>query len=303
MRIQRLGTLSLLVAIACVGCDSGGSGTSSPPPSSSGAASSSSAGSSEEAPSAESRPAEEEVAEIKEGWGNLKGQFVYDGSPPTPAPLSITKDQEFCGKHNLVDESIVVNNENGGLANVVVYLYARRAQDAPEPHESYAETADARVVLDNNQCRFEPHVCLLRTSQTLVIKNSDTVGHNTNIATQSNASFNQTIPIGSELEHQLSAAERRPAKVGCNIHPWMTGWVLPQETPYFAVSGKDGAFEINNLPSGKWTFQVWHEKASVDEVTIDGAAKKWSKGRVEITINGDATTDLGEIKLAEALFQ
>ena len=42
-----------------------------------------------------------------------------------------TKDPEFCGKHQLVDETIVVNKDNKGLANVVVYLIGmRQAQDS-----------------------------------------------------------------------------------------------------------------------------------------------------------------------------
>jgi plastocyanin len=298
MRIQRLASLVLLALVALVGCGSSSQSTDSQAPSPPSASSTA-------APAtAKSPPAEEEVAEVAEGWGHLKGQFIYDGSPPAQSPLTITKDPEFCGQHRIVDESLVVNGENGGLANAVVYLSVRRGQDAPQSHESYAETADARVTLDNDKCRFEPHISLLRTSQTLLIKNSDPVGHNTNIAASSNASFNQTIPSGSEIEHHFDAVERRPAAVSCNIHPWMKGWILPIDTPYFAVSRENGEFEINNLPSGTWTFQVWHEKAGgIGEVTMDGKTTKWSKGRVSLTINADTVTDLGEIKLSEALFQ
>ena len=59
-------------------------------------------------------------------WGNVKGQFLYDGNPPEPAKLRITKDEEECCKHELVDESLVVNGENHGLKNVVIYLYQER---------------------------------------------------------------------------------------------------------------------------------------------------------------------------------
>ncbi len=316
MRLQRLASLVIFSLVAGIGCDndSGSSkspSSSSPSPSStatspapSSSAPSSSAPSSSTAATPAPQPSKDTVAEVKDGWGSLKGKFIYDGSPPEPSPLTITKDREVCGKLNLVDESIVVNKENQGLANVVVFLYLKRGQDPPQSHESYAETADARVELDNKQCRFEPHVCLLRTSQTLVIKNSDSVGHNTNIAAKNNASFNQTVPAGSELEHKFTETERRPATVGCNIHPWMTGWVLPQDTPYFAVSGKDGEFEIKDLPSGTWTFQVWHEKArSIGNIEVNGKAAKWSKGRVDVTITADAITDFGDIKFSEDLFQ
>ncbi len=300
MRFERCKLLLGFIVAGCLGC---GGADSGPPTTSSNATPSFAADTTEEIADAEADAATEEVATVKEGWGNLKGKFLYGGSSQSASRLTITKDPEFCGKHDLIDESVVVSSENGGLANVVVFLYVRRGDTPPETHESYADTASSQVVLDNKQCRFEPHICLLRTSQTLLIKNSDPVGHNTNIATNSNPSFNQTIPTGAELEHKLANAERRPAAVGCNIHPWMKGWILPQETPYFAASGSDGGFEINNIPSGKWTFQVWHETAgSVDDVKINGKATNWSKGRVEVTINGDETTDLGEIKLAAGLF-
>ena len=77
----------------------------------------------------------------------------------------------------------------GSFANVVVYLYLR-GKTAPV-HESYSETADAKVTLDNDKCRFEPHVCLLRTSQTLVVGNKDDVGHNTKIDTRDMISIAQ----------------------------------------------------------------------------------------------------------------
>src|SRR5690349_17754269 len=97
-------------------------------------------------------------------WGDLEGTFVFKGTPSTPAKINVDKDQAFCGKHNLVDEKVVVNKENGGLANVVVYLFD---QSKPKIHPDYEKTAKAEVVVDNANCRFEPHVAGLRVGQTL----------------------------------------------------------------------------------------------------------------------------------------
>ncbi len=63
-------------------------------------------------------------------WGNLKGQFIYDGEAPQPAKLSITKDREECCQHDLVDESLVVDPQDHGLRNVIVFLYPARAEGA-----------------------------------------------------------------------------------------------------------------------------------------------------------------------------
>ena len=67
---------------------------------------------------------------LAQEWGNVKGKVVFQGDAPTPSSLNITKDVEVCGKHNLVDESVLVGDGNG-LANVVVYIYVKRGGDPP----------------------------------------------------------------------------------------------------------------------------------------------------------------------------
>ncbi len=237
------------------------------------------------------------------GWGNFRGRFVFDGTAPEAAKLTVDKDTDTCGKHDIRDESVVVNTENGGLANVVVYLAVRSGDKPPAAHESYNAAAESKVVLDNLNCRFEPHVALVRTNQPLLVGNKDDVGHNTKVETFENPTINPITPAGGNFEHTYSRAERKPARVSCSIHSWMSAWVLVQDHPYSAVSDKDGNFEIKNLPVGNWTFIVWHEKAEyVNQVTIGGAKQDWGRGRVTVDVKADATTDLGEIKVAPSLF-
>jgi hypothetical protein len=103
------------------------------------------------------------VASAQE-WGTLKGKFVFDGKPPVPKAINVTK-EPACEAHKLVDESVVVGDD-GGLANVVVYLYLGRGKKVSAVHPDYEKTANDKVVLSNENCRFEPHVALLRTSRT-----------------------------------------------------------------------------------------------------------------------------------------
>ncbi len=305
MSLQRLMTLAiggtLMVALGCGG-EKGSTAVNTAPPET--AAPTTTTSDTPAASTETKAPAAVAKVAIKEGWGHLKGKFTLSGALPSASALQITKDQEVCGKHNLVDESVVVNAENKGVANVVVHLYVGRGDTAPTPHDSYASSQATPVVIDNNQCRFEPHVRVLQPGQTLLIKNSDAVGHNTKIDSVDNPAFNQTLPAGAEIEHQFGGVERRPAGVSCSIHPWMRGWLVIQDTPYAIVSDANGEFEISNLPSGNWTFQVWHEKAgAIAKPTVDGKPANWSKGRFEVTIQADETTDLGHVELAAALFK
>jgi hypothetical protein len=237
------------------------------------------------------------------GWGTLKGRFVYDGEAPQPAPLSITKDQEFCGKHDVRNEELVVNAENGGIKNVVVVLYPGPRGKAPEAHPDYEAALKEPVRLDNAGCRFEPHVLHVREGQELIIGNKDEVGHNTNVAFVSGSPFNELIAAQGEIKKVVTASERTPIPAACNIHPWMRAYVLATDHPYAAITDENGEFTIENLPTGEWTFQIWQEKAGyIEKAQRDGQAQDWEKGRTQFAIN-EGDNDLGEIKLAPAVFE
>jgi plastocyanin len=67
------------------------------------------------------------------------------------------------------------------------------------------------------------------------------------------------------------------------VHPEMQGFVVVLETPYFAVSNKDGSYSITNVPPGTYTISIWHEK-------LKGASVK-----VTVPATGSVTQDF-EIK-------
>jgi plastocyanin len=231
-------------------------------------------------------------------WATLKGKFVFGGAAPAAGELKADKDVEVCGKHKLLAEELVVGADKG-VANVVVFVRDKGVKVNPEA----AKSASAKVVLDNKDCRFEPHVAFVQVGQDLVVKNSDTVGHNSNIATVKNAPSNNLIPAGGEASLKFTSDEAVPAQVTCNIHPWMKGWLLVRPNPYGAVSKADGTFEIKDLPVGEVELQFWHEKAGyLGEMTIGGKAEKASKGRKKVAIAAGGT-DLGEIVLDAAVFQ
>jgi hypothetical protein len=236
-----------------------------------------------------------------EEWGTLTGRFIYDGKDaPKPAKIAATKDPEVCGKHDLHEEYLEVAAD-GGLQNAVIYVLTKDIPVAP----SYDESAKADVVLDNKNCRFEPHVAVLRTTQSLVLKNSDPVGHNSKVEPLKNPAINPIIPSGQEIKQQFPEEENIPVKVGCNIHPWMGAYVVIRKTPYAAVSDKEGNFEIKDLPVDKeLEFVLWQEKSGyLKEAKIEGVkgGKADTKGRFKLKIKpGD--NKLGDIKVSPKLF-
>lgn len=238
-------------------------------------------------------------ARAADTWGDLSGRFLFDGEPPKQAPVA--NPSADCVAHKPVDDSLVVSKDKE-VANVVIWLRTAAIKEHPD----YAKTAKDKVTIDNKNCTFVPKVILLRTTQTLEIKNSDSFGHNTKADALANDSFNVIVQAGGATTKSLPKEESLPLNVGCNIHPFMGGKLLVRKSPYMAVSQADGKFEIKNLPTGKpLEFQFWHEKkGNLSAVTIKGVdgGKTDSKGRAKVTIKA-GSNDLGDIKLSASLFK
>ncbi|MGV3486300.1 MAG: methylamine utilization protein [Planctomycetaceae bacterium] len=227
--------------------------------------------------------------------GTLKAQFVYGGSAFDPTALVPDKDTEFCGKHKLVNERLLINKSNNGIQNVVFQVYTGRGGSKLEATQHEAKT----VTLANNQCRFEPRVVLLQVGDTLEITNPDPIGHNANLNFFANTAQNLLIPPGAKKEIAIEKAEPGVVRVDCNIHPWMTAQVVALDHPFAAVSDADGMIEIKNLPAGKaLVFRINHEAADsgIKEVKIGNKTETLKKNNIEIMIK-PGMNDLGKITI------
>lgn len=244
------------------------------------------------------------AAEQDSSWGDLTGRFVYDGAPPTPQKWKISGgDADYLRRINaeMVDESLVVDRADGGIANVVIYLM-------PEPgkkldiHPHYAETAEAEVRIEALAGRFNPHIQLLRTSQTLVQANRDSIGYNFNIAVLRNPRNSVLIPTGPTQKVQFAREERLPCPVTCNIHPWMNAYLLIRHSPYMAKTDANGRFTIKRLPVGTHRFQLWHERGGylrnlqVNERVAD------QLGQIEVEVKPGGSSIGEQIKLSPLRF-
>ena len=241
-----------------------------------------------------------EAEPMGEGWGALTGVLRFDGSAPQLGSLATGgKDAEVCDKAPIPDESLIVDSGSGGIKNVIIY--ARRTSRI---HESFEATADEAQVFDQENCVFLTHVKPMRVSQPLTIKNSDPIGHNTNISPPADRSVNVLLPGGGESEFQFTRQQNTPVAVACNIHPWMKAYILPRNDPYFAVTDAEGRFTIENLPAGEEIeFQVWHERAKGSQGSLQITGLTDGNGRFKQTIPADGEIDLQTVQVPAASFQ
>ncbi|MFM8734472.1 MAG: hypothetical protein ACKOC8_04675 [Pirellulales bacterium] len=228
------------------------------------------------------------------GWATLKGRFVFAGDPGQPKPLAVDKDTEVCGKSSkLFDRSLRVDASSKGLADVVVFV--RKSSRVKDP------VPETQIVFDQKNCEFLTRVFVARVGQPVDVRNSDPVGHNTNIE---GTSFNQLIPAGQGTTYRPDTEMGTPKAVTCNIHPWMKAYVIFRKDGYVAVSAVDGSFQIPDLPAGEpLEFQVWHARATGPggAVGLDRPDLKWSpKGRFVTTLQADEVKDLGVLEVPSA---
>ncbi len=192
-----------------------------------------------------------------------------------------------------MNERLVVNKDNNGIKNVVVYVYTGRGgSDLPKmPPVNETRT------LANDKCRFEPHIIIAQTGDTLKVTNPDPIGHNANLNFFNNKPQNPTIPAGQEKTFELAKDEPAPIPVDCNIHPWMKAYVVVLDHPFAAVSDENGDLTIKGLPAGeKLVFRAFHEAGSISDVTVDGKETEWKRSRFEVDIK-PGMNDLGTVVL------
>lgn len=116
--------------------------------------------------------------------------------------------------------------------------------------------------------KFVPHVLPIIVGTTVEFLNSDDVLHNVFSPDSCANGFNLgTWPKNESKTHTYKELGCQ-AVVLCNVHPEMEAYVIVLQNPYFALTDKDGYYEINNLPPGKYTLKVWNERLNAEEKQI-----------------------------------
>ncbi len=230
------------------------------------------------------------------GEGTVKGRLVWGGDT-VPASVMLVekgkaaKDPEVCANDTpIASKELVVDPATKGVSFGFAYILRPKGTNPAAVKALLAKTP--KVVVDQKNCEFEPYVLAMHREQTLVFKSSDAASHNVRFTGFNNTGINQTLAPAATFELKNLKAERLPMKLLCDIHPWMKGWIMVFDHPFFATTAADGSFEITGIPAGQQNLVLWQEKV--------GYATPGAGRGVSVTIKAGATTDLGEIKIDPA---
>jgi plastocyanin len=202
--------------------------------------------------------------------GGAGGKTVLEGDKPEKKPLDIDAEKsKGCMPEgqamDMTDQSLLVDDK-GGVANVVLVVSVKDAK-VTVPAEPFK--------LDQSHCHYEPHVAVVPVGTTIEYHNSDKVSHNVHTYPKKNDPKNPTIPAGAKESQKLEKVDEIAIK--CDIHPWMSSYVIVTDTPFYAVSGPDGSFSIAGLPEGTHKVEWWHEKLG--------------KGKADLVVKADGTSE------------
>ena len=185
------------------------------------------------------------MARIGRRWGALLLALSLLGAEALAVPVR--------GRVELAGSRVKPRNGKLDASGVVVWL---EPLDGPPPRIAVPRQ---KVVLDQRNKRFVPHVVAIEAGTMVDFPNGDPFFHNV-----------FSIYNGKKFDLGLYASgETRPVNfnrpgisyIFCNIHPQMSVVVVALDTPYFAVTDAAGAFAINNVAPGRYQLRVWHERA------------------------------------------
>ncbi len=197
----------------------------------------------------------EEIA-VNNG-ATIRGSVKVEGKLPKLPSLQITKFKEVC--KNVPNESLLVG-PGQGLRYAVVTLEGITKGKAVEK--------DAIHELDNLGCRFVPHVLAASVGQFVVFKNSDPILHTAHaLFTSGQPQFNIGLYPGKISRKPLITPGA--VKIICEVHPWMSAYIVVADHPYYSVTDVYGEYLISDIPAGSYRLKVWHETLGTEEKPVE----------------------------------
>jgi List-Bact-rpt repeat protein len=143
--------------------------------------------------------AEYAAAQVTNG-GTIKGKITYNGKPPAPKKIAITKDPKICGATR--DDDTFVIAADGGVKNVVVYLSDIKSGKKME--------GEMKPVLDQHGCHYVPHVQVVPLHSTLQVKSAAGARKPSELEVRHATLTRQVSPAGSPGRRLFRGLTRMP---------------------------------------------------------------------------------------------
>jgi plastocyanin len=149
----------------------------------------------------------------------------------------------------------VVDVEGKSVGNVVVYLQNHETAAMPPTHHNHE--------IEQTDKKFAPYVSVVRQEEKIVFTNHDDITHHV-YSFNAPARFDFRLQPG-ESSDVADFAEPGVIAMGCNIHDWMSGYVMVVETPFYALTDEAGLATFADVPANEYHLVAWHPQMAKDE--------------------------------------
>ncbi len=156
-----------------------------------------------------------------------------------------------------------------------------------------AATSPGHARMVQSDKRFSPHILAVATGTRVDFPNLDPIFHNAFSNFDGQLFDIGLYPPGGTRSVKFDRAGI--ARVFCNIHPMMSAVIVVVDAPYFAISGKDGAFQIENVPPGEYQLRVFHERATPE--TLDKLGRRALVSGTETTLPPISISESGYLMM------
>jgi hypothetical protein len=195
-------------------------------------------------------------APVVEMPASVSGTVSVAGNQQRPPPLPVFKNRSFCGPQ-VSNETLLVG-PHGGLRNAVLTFHPLDRKAAAQP---------MKLVLDNKQCAFRPHVQVATVGSELLLKNSDPILHTVHARVGQETLFNIGLPTWRQVTKRLDRVGL--IRIECDVlHTWMSAVIMVTQTPYFAVTDEYGKFVLDAAPAGTYQVEISHEKLGIKSMRM-----------------------------------
>ncbi len=221
--------------------------------------------------------------------GRLSGTITLTGDLPRPKGYNLVTfpDPVYCGRISdgrgwrLLQTFHVGANQ--AFQDVVVVLEGIERGKPFLPETPRVEAID---------CMFRPFTTIVRDRHTVEVVNMDPVMHDIQAYETSHLGprvlFNVPLPMNplhpkgtgqAAQYHRHLAGEpmtqsvtmtkgRRVFVMQCGFHAYMESWGMALDHPYYAVTDKQGRFDIADVPPGSYKVLVWHPMGGAREYEV-----------------------------------
>ena len=171
-------------------------------------------------------------------------------------------------------------------SGVVLSLTAIQGAPAAHSHTTHF------TILQKDKT-FSPHVLAIPVGSIVDFPNADPIFHNA-FSSYSGQVFDIGLyPPGSTRSVRFTRAG--VVRVFCNIHSSMSAMIAVLATPYFAITRRDGTFEISDVAAGEYDLSVLHERAT--ETALETRGRRVTVGQEALVLPPIVISEAGYLPI------